>query len=70
MSVCVVNNVYLLNNGSWFSGIEYRPRTDPLQEVLEFIHLYEDKYGCEHPVFYQGTFSQVIFFKQILECNI
>ncbi|XP_050299052.1 FAS-associated factor 2 [Anthonomus grandis grandis] len=41
-------------------GIEYRPRTDPLQEVLEFIHSYEEKYGCEHPVFYQGTFSQAL----------
>ncbi|XP_060522798.1 FAS-associated factor 2 [Cylas formicarius] len=41
-------------------GIEYQPRIDPLQEVLEFIRLYEEKYGCNHPVFYQGTFSQVL----------
>lgn len=41
-------------------GLEYRPRTDPLQEVLEFIQVYEEKYGCEHPVFYQGTFSQAL----------
>lgn len=43
-----------------FVGIEYRPQTDPLQEVLEFVQMYEEKYGCEHPVFYQGTFSQVL----------
>lgn len=66
MSVCVVNNVYLTNNAGPFSGIEYRPRTDPIQEVLQFIHLYEEKYGCEHPVFYQGTFPQVKFLKKFV----
>ncbi|KAL1488970.1 hypothetical protein ABEB36_014753 [Hypothenemus hampei] len=40
--------------------LEHRPRTDAVQEVLDFIQVYEEKYGCEHPVFYQGTFSQVL----------
>lgn len=43
-----------------FSGIEFRPRTDPVQEVLDFIKNYEEAYTREHPVFYQGTFSQVL----------
>lgn len=41
-------------------GLEFRPRTDPVQEVMEFIKTYEEKYSREHPVFYQGTFSQVL----------
>ncbi|XP_019872029.1 FAS-associated factor 2 [Aethina tumida] len=41
-------------------GIEYRPRTDPVEEVMEFIRSYEDRYGSTHPVFYQGTFSQAL----------
>lgn len=27
---------------------------------MEFIRTYEDKYSPEHPVFYQGTYSQVL----------
>lgn len=27
---------------------------------MEFIRTYEEKYSREHPVFYQGTFSQVL----------
>lgn len=34
--------------------------TDPVGDVLAFIHLYEEKYGHEHPVFYQGTYSQAL----------
>lgn len=47
-------NIYLILGG------EIRPRSDPLQEVLEFIKYYEETYSREHPVFYQGTFSQVL----------
>lgn len=43
-----------------FLGREVRPRPDPVQEVLEFIKHYEETYSREHPVFYQGTFSQVL----------
>lgn len=34
--------------------------TDPVADVLSFIRLYEKKYGCGHPVFYQGTYSQAL----------
>lgn len=33
--------------------------TDPLADVLNFIRDYNDKYPT-HPVFYQGTYSQVL----------
>lgn len=34
--------------------------TDPVGDVLSFIHSYEEKYGSQHPVFYQGTYSQAL----------
>ena len=34
--------------------------TDPVGDVLAFIRLYEEKYGHQHPVFYQGTYSQAL----------
>ncbi|XP_066992860.2 FAS-associated factor 2 isoform X2 [Anabrus simplex] len=34
--------------------------TDPVGDVLRFIHSYEEKYGHNHPVFYQGTYSQAL----------
>ncbi|KAF5302632.1 hypothetical protein FQR65_LT19088 [Abscondita terminalis] len=34
--------------------------TNPLEDVLQFIRLYEEKYSDVHPVFYQGTYSQVL----------
>lgn len=33
--------------------------TDPVGDVVSFIHNFEEKYGRSHPVFYQGTYSQV-----------
>jgi hypothetical protein len=33
--------------------------TDPLGDVMRFISSFEVKYGSAHPVFYQGTYSQV-----------
>lgn len=33
--------------------------TDPVGDVVSFIHSFEEKYGQSHPVFYQGTYSQV-----------
>lgn len=33
--------------------------TDPVGDVVSFIHSFEEKYGQAHPVFYQGTYSQV-----------
>jgi len=29
-------------------------------DVLSFIRLYEENYGYDHPVFYQGTYSQAL----------
>ncbi|ODN02705.1 FAS-associated factor 2-B [Orchesella cincta] len=34
--------------------------TNPVQDVVDFIANYETKYGPEHPVFYQGTYSQAL----------
>lgn len=34
--------------------------TDPLGDVLTFIAAYTDRYGPQHPVFYQGTYSQAL----------
>ncbi|CDQ86178.1 unnamed protein product [Oncorhynchus mykiss] len=35
--------------------------TDPVGDVVSFIHSFEEKYGRSHPVFYQGTYSQVCY---------
>lgn len=59
-NVCYSTIMTVLQITRRLLGIEYRPRTDPLQEVREFIQLYEGRFGYEHPVFYQGTFSQVL----------
>lgn len=34
--------------------------TDPLADVMNFIENYETRYGTNHPVFYQGTYSQAL----------
>ncbi|KAK2829084.1 hypothetical protein Q7C36_017074 [Tachysurus vachellii] len=34
--------------------------TDPVGDVVSFIHSFEEKYGRSHPVFYQGTYSQAL----------
>lgn len=34
--------------------------TDPLGDVMKFINSFEENYGSVHPVFYQGTYSQVL----------
>ena len=33
--------------------------TDPVGDVTRFIRNFNDKYGTEHPTFYQGSYSQV-----------
>lgn len=33
--------------------------TDPVGDIVSFVHSFEEKYGRAHPVFYQGTYSQV-----------
>lgn len=34
--------------------------TNPLDDVLDFVRNYDEKYSPHHPVFYQGTYSQVL----------
>ena len=34
--------------------------TDPVGDIISFIHMFEEKYGRIHPVFYQGTYSQAL----------
>lgn len=33
--------------------------TDPVGDVVRFLQTYNEKYGENHPVFYQGSYSQV-----------
>lgn len=33
---------------------------DPVQDVMNFIRTYEEHYGTNHPVFYQGSYSQAL----------
>lgn len=33
--------------------------TDPVGDVLAFIRKFKEEYGQNHPVFYQGAYSQV-----------
>ena len=32
---------------------------DPIEDVLNFKRNFEERFGLEHPTFYQGTYSQV-----------
>ncbi|XP_023690356.1 FAS-associated factor 2 [Paramormyrops kingsleyae] len=34
--------------------------TDPVGDVMSFIHSFEERYSRSHPVFYQGTYSQAL----------
>ncbi|XP_077990625.1 FAS-associated factor 2-A-like [Glandiceps talaboti] len=34
--------------------------TDPIGDVMSFIQTFEEKYGPVHPIFYQGTYGQVL----------
>ncbi|XP_057655911.1 FAS-associated factor 2 [Diorhabda carinulata] len=59
-NMCYSTLITFLQLGRRLLGIEFRPRTNPVQDVMDFIKLYEEKYSQTHPVFYQGTFSQVL----------
>jgi hypothetical protein len=37
--------------------------TDPLGDVLNFIRQFNEQYGEEHPIFYEGTYSQVRYWQ-------
>lgn len=43
-----------------FAPDERRIVTDPLGDVQLSIRQYTEKYGAEHPVFYQGTYAQAL----------
>lgn len=34
--------------------------SDPVEDVVRFISLFQEKYGNNHPVFYQGSYSQAL----------
>lgn len=34
--------------------------SDPVEDVVNFIRSYEERYGNIHPVFYQGSYSQAL----------
>uniref|UniRef100_T1JCR2 UBX domain-containing protein n=1 Tax=Strigamia maritima TaxID=126957 RepID=T1JCR2_STRMM len=51
--------VRLLYN-TFFSLLSFAYVTDPVADVMNFITDYETRYGTLHPVFYQGTYSQVL----------
>ncbi|KAK9885214.1 hypothetical protein WA026_010718 [Henosepilachna vigintioctopunctata] len=59
-NICYNTIMTFLQLGQRLLGIEYQRRVEPLQEVMEFIHEYDEKICDTHPVFYQGTFSQVL----------
>lgn len=59
-NVCYNTIITFIQISRRLLGIEYRPRVDAVTEVLDFIRSYEEKYGTDHPVFYQGTFAQVL----------
>ncbi|CAG9858318.1 unnamed protein product [Phyllotreta striolata] len=59
-NMCYSSFITFLQIGRRLLGIEFRPRSNPLQDVMDFIKVYEEKYSRSHPVFYQGTFSQVL----------
>lgn len=74
VTVCGKENLFLKKSVSWIcSVLSFLPRfalrfirpdprsrvTDPVGDIISFIHMFEEKYGRIHPVFYQGTYSQV-----------
>ncbi|CAH0564151.1 unnamed protein product [Brassicogethes aeneus] len=59
-NMCYSTIMTLLQITRRMLGLEYRPRTDPVEEVMDFIRTYEDRYTSVHPVFYRGTFSQAL----------
>ncbi|KAJ1522037.1 hypothetical protein ONE63_002355 [Megalurothrips usitatus] len=41
-------------------GDDRRSITDPVADVIKFIRSYEENYGSQHPVFYQGSYHQAL----------
>lgn len=38
----------------------FQVSSDPVEDVVNFIRSYEERYGNIHPVFYQGSYSQAL----------
>ncbi|XP_076291832.1 fas-associated factor 2 [Lasioglossum baleicum] len=45
---------------SIFRGNARPVSSDPVEDVINFIRVYEERYGSSHPVFYQGSYSQAL----------
>ncbi|XP_076633643.1 fas-associated factor 2 [Colletes latitarsis] len=45
---------------SIFRGNVRPVSSDPVEDVMNFIRSYEERYGNSHPVFYQGSYSQAL----------
>ncbi|XP_031849459.1 fas-associated factor 2 [Nomia melanderi] len=45
---------------SIFRGNARPVSSDPVEDVINFIRAYEERYGSSHPVFYQGSYSQAL----------
>uniref|UniRef100_A0A5S6QUB1 UBX domain-containing protein n=1 Tax=Trichuris muris TaxID=70415 RepID=A0A5S6QUB1_TRIMR len=41
-------------------GVPIRRITDPAQDVAQFTAEFDDRYGSEHPPFYQGSYSSAL----------
>ncbi|XP_050511069.1 FAS-associated factor 2 [Diabrotica virgifera virgifera] len=59
-NMCYNTLITLLQLGRRLLRIQDTRRPNYLQDVMDFIRVYEEKYPRIHPVFYQGTFSQVL----------
>ncbi|XP_017781577.1 PREDICTED: FAS-associated factor 2 [Nicrophorus vespilloides] len=60
VSFCYNSLFSIINTAVRLFGNDRPPITNPLQDVMNFIQTYDEKYTPSHPVFYQGTYSQVM----------
>lgn len=53
--------LFLINNNLkvWVTNVVAEV-TDPVGDVMRFVHKFEEQYGSNHPVFYQGSYGQAI----------
>lgn len=60
-SMCynIVSSIIQLVFSIFRTGV--RPvSSDPVEDVMNFIRSYKERYGSNHPVFYQGSYSQAL----------
>ncbi len=46
--------------GSFFEADPMAIQFDPLANVADYVIRFNQKYGIEHPTFYQGSYSQAV----------